>query len=133
MDNAASYTQYFLRFGVVMLGRAKLLERYYGLVCLSDVSGTIVRQHSRRSLLSCAITDTHTVCAFWEAYMGVLPIFFRIPQGIRNREPPGYVHRTLLIVSEQLRPIYYIFGETCLCGKLQNFMGYRLDRFRENQ
>ncbi|KRZ91732.1 hypothetical protein T08_11003 [Trichinella sp. T8] len=55
-------------FGVVMLGRAKLLERYYGLVCLCDVSGTIVRQHSRRSLLSCAITDTHTVCAFWEAY-----------------------------------------------------------------
>ncbi|KRY58003.1 hypothetical protein T03_15919 [Trichinella britovi] len=105
-----------------MLGRAKLLERYYGLVCLSDVSGTIVRQHSRRSLLSCAITDT----------LGVLPIFFRIPRGIRNGEPPGYVHCTLLIVSEQLRPIYYIFGETCLCGKLQNFMGYRLGRFREN-
>ncbi|KRY34526.1 hypothetical protein T01_7103 [Trichinella spiralis] len=27
-------------------------------------------------------------------------------------------------------PIYCIFGETCLCGKLQNFMGYRLGRIR---
>ncbi|KRY34502.1 hypothetical protein T01_13375 [Trichinella spiralis] len=89
MDNAVSYTQYFLRsilFGVVMLGRAKLLERYYGLVCLSDVSGTIVRQHSRRSLLSCAITDTHTVCAFSEACTSnFMPI-----KEIRNHEKSGY-------------------------------------------
>ncbi|KRY39710.1 hypothetical protein T01_9223 [Trichinella spiralis] len=56
--------------------------------------------------------------------MGMLPTFSGIFRERRNREPPGHVYCTLIIVSDQLMPIESIFGGRVSSDKLQNLMGY---------
>ncbi|KRY09895.1 hypothetical protein T12_8922 [Trichinella patagoniensis] len=60
--------------------------------------------------------------------MGMLPTFFRKSRERPDQQPPVYVCCTFLIVFDGLMIIDSILDSNVFSRKLQNFMGYRLER-----